>query len=402
MMESYVYNRFLQNTKTLGGTKNDHPDHVHLSFGFPSSELFPVRELAEAARTATLEQGSRALHYFGGSAIGKLPRWVGGRLEKIGIRVPAEQIKITVGAAQAIEISARILCNANDEVWVENPSFFGAIRMFRLAGAAQIRAFEIDKDGILIEPLQAELARRAETGEAMPKLLYVMPNFQNPTGVVLSVERRKQLAKLAQKYGFYILEDDAYFELNYTNTFLPAIHSFAPEHVIHIGTFSKIVGPGVRLGWAIVPPVLLKFVQQFMSGSQTNPYMQEIVSTYLKQNDFQAYLDRLLAHYKDQRDAMVAALAETFGDLVDVQVPGGGFFLCVRFRKPTDVIRLTELAEQHGVSVLDGSAFYANREGRDTIRLCFTYCSKEQIVTGIQRLFEAYQKLPAFLANKSE
>ncbi|MNI29909.1 2-aminoadipate transaminase [compost metagenome] len=322
-----------------------------------------------------------------------MPRWVGGRLEKIGIHVPVEHIKITIGAAQAIEVMARILCNVDDEVWVENPSFFGAIRMFGLAGVTIIRAFEIDSNGILIEPLQVELERRVQAGEALPKLLYVMPNYQNPTGVCLSVERRKLLADLAKKYGFYILEDDAYLELNYTNNYLPAIHTFAPEHVIHIGTFSKIIGPGIRLGWAVVPPVLLKFVQQFMSGSQTNPYMQEIVSTYLQNNDFQTYLDGVNAHYKDQRDTMVHALVNTFGDLIEVQVPQGGFFLSVRFNQPTDVIQLTQIAEQHGVSVLNGSAFYANREGRSTIRLCFTYCSKERIVVGIQRLYEAYQQL---------
>ncbi|NHN32550.1 aminotransferase-like domain-containing protein [Paenibacillus agricola] len=393
MIESFTYNRFLQSTRTMGGTKNDNPDQVHLSFGYPYSDLFPIQELAEAAKQATFEQGKSALHYFGGPAISYLPSWVGGRLEKIGIQVPVEQIKITIGAAQAIEIMARILCNVDDEVWVENPSFFGAIRMFSLAGATTIRPFEIDSNGILVEPLQVELERRAQAGEALPKLLYVMPNYQNPTGVSLSVERRKQLAALAKTYGFYILEDDAYLELNYTNEYLPAIHTFAPDHVIHIGTFSKIVGPGVRLGWAVVPPALLKFVQQFMSGSETNPYMQEIVSTYLQNNDFQSYLDGVNAHYKDQRDTMVHALVNTFGDLIEVEVPQGGFFLSVRFTQPTDVIQLTQLAEQQGVSVLNGSAFYANREGRNTIRLCFTYSSKERIVVGIQRLFEAYQQL---------
>lgn len=393
MLEDYTYNRFLQASRTVGGTRNDNPDHVHLSFGFPYSGLFPLQELAEAARQATVEQGERALHYFGGPAVSYLPGWVGRRLEKIGMKVPAQQIKITAGAAQAIEVVARILCNAGDEVWVENPSFFGAVRMFRLAGAAQIRSFEIDSDGILIQPLQAELERRAEAGESMPKLLYVMPNYQNPTGVCLSVERRQQLAALAKRYGFYILEDDAYLELNYTGVFLPAIHAFAPEHVVHIGTFSKIIGPGVRLGWAVVPPVLVKYVQQFMSGSQTNPYMQEIVSAYLQNHDFQTYLDSINDHYRQQRDTMVEELLHTFGDLVEVQVPEGGFFLCVRFRQPTDVIRLTQLAEEQGVSVLDGSAFFENQEGRNSIRLCFTYCSGERIALGIRRLYTAYRQL---------
>lgn len=392
-LEGFEYNRFLQQTRTLGGTKNDQPDHVHLSFGFPSSEVFAIQELAEAAQQAAVEQGRRALHYFGGPAIGELPRWVGGRLQQVGIQAPAGQIKITAGAAQAIEIAARILCNAGDEVWVENPSFFGALRIFRLAGAARIRSFEIDAHGIEVEALQAELERRVQAGEALPKLLYVMPNYQNPTGVCLAVERRQRIAELAQAYGFYILEDDAYLELNYTGRFLPAIHTFAPDHTIHIGTFSKIIGPGVRLGWAVVPPALLKYVQQFMSGSQTNPFMQEIVATFLRNHDFQAYLDDINKQYKARRDTLARALSDTFGELVEVALPAGGFFLCVRFKHATDVIQLAQIAEQLGVSVLDGSAFYENREGRNTIRLCFTYCPEEQIAVGVRRLYEAYQQV---------
>lgn len=392
-LESYAYNRFLQQTRTLGGTKNDHPDHVHLSFGFPSSDVFPVQGLAEAAKQATVEQGRRALHYFGGPAIADLPRWVGGRLEQVGIQAPVDQIKITAGAAQAIEIAARILLNTGDEVWVENPSFFGALRIFRLAGADRIRSFEIDAQGIQVEHLQAELERRTQAGEDLPKLLYVMPNYQNPTGVCLSVERRKQIAELAQTYGFYVLEDDAYLELNYTGRFLPAIHTFAPDHVIHIGTFSKIIGPGVRLGWAVVPPALLKFVQQFMSGSQTNPFMQEIVATFLRNYDFQAYLDDINRQYKTRRDMLAKALTDTFGEIVEVELPAGGFFLCVRFKQPTDVIRLAQIGEQLGVSVLDGSAFYENREGRNTIRLCFTYCPEEKVAVGVSRLYEAYKQV---------
>ncbi|TBL70913.1 PLP-dependent aminotransferase family protein [Paenibacillus thalictri] len=389
MIDTYTYNRYLQQSKTLGGTTSRKQDHVHLSFGFPYSDKFPVQQLAAAAQKATFEQGAQALHYFGGSAVQFLPQWVKGRLARIGIEAPAENIRILAGAVQAIEIAARILINAGDEVWVEDPSFFGAIRIFKLAGAA-IRAFEMDRDGLLIEPLRAELEQRRAAGQPMPKFIYVMPNYQNPTGISLSVDRRKALAELAKTYGFYILEDDAYLELNFTGVWRPAIRSFAPDHVIHIGTFSKIIGPGVRLGWAVAPQHLQRYIQQFMGGSETNPYTSQIVAQYLQDNDFEAYLDELLDCYRSHLAGMLEALEREFGNEIIVNKPEGGFFLTIRFSQPIDVVKLSAEAEEQGVSVLNGSAFFMDKEGRDMLRLCYTYCSPEQIGKGIIRLRKAY------------
>lgn len=393
-LHSYEYNQFLQQSKTIGGTTNSKENHIHLSFGFPYSKRFPLQQLSEASSKAALTQGHTALHYYGGPSVKQLPQWVRGRLRRIGIDAPPEQIRILSGAAQAIEIVARILVNIGDEVWVENPSFFGAIRIFKLAGA-KIRSFEMDRDGLLIEPLRKELELRRAGGQALPKFVYTMPNYQNPMGITLSVERRQALADLAKEFGIYIIEDDAYLELNFTGEWLPAIYSFAPEHVVHIGTFSKIIGPGVRLGWAVASPAMQRYIQQFMGGSETNPVMQEIVSTFLQDNDFERYLAGLIACYKEHRDVMIASLNEQFGGVIDIQVPSGGFFLTIRFRQPTDVAKLSAEAEKQGVSVLDGTAFYLDKDGRDVVRLCFTYCSPEQIRQGIERLRLAYDQVRA-------
>ena len=348
--------------------------------------------MAEAAKEATLREGHRALHYYGGPGTRDIREWIARRLRRVGIEVPAERISITAGAAQAIEVAARLLTNVGDEVWVEHPTFFGAIRRFQLAGA-ELRAFDLDEDGLDVRQVAEELKRRRASREPLPKLIYVMPNYHNPAGVTMTVERRRRLAELAAEYGFYIIEDDAYRELNYTGEVLPSIWSFAPEQVIHVGTFSKIIGPGVRLGWAVASPELQGYMRQFMHGSETNPFMQEIVASLLGRLEFDGYLERLISRYKENLDVMTHALTELFGNEIAFAPPKGGFFLSVRFGSGVDVKRLAAEAEAEGVSVVDGSAFHLDGDGRRMIRLCFTYCTPENIRIGIERLHRAYVRL---------
>lgn len=387
----FPYNQFLQTTKTLGGTTTFADNHVHLSFGYPYSALFPLQELAQAAFDETLAKPN-ALHYFGGDGTQLIREWLTTRLQQFSIETTATSITITAGAAQAIEILARILVNIGDEIWVEDPSFFGAIRSFRLAGAT-IRAFALEEDGINVDALEQELLTRAAAGEPLPKCLYIMPNYQNPTGITLSVEKRQRLAALATTYNFYILEDDAYAELNYSDCVLPAIQSLNPERVIYIGTFSKFIAPGIRLGWAVVPPALRGFIQQFLHGSQTNPYMQQIVSKFLQTVNFDDYVHRLRIFYKQQRDFAAAALQQAFGEAISLHIPTGGFFITIHFNDGTNTTKLARLAEQLGVSVVDGTAFYVDGENHHMLRLCFTYCSEAQIELGIARLQQAHAAL---------
>lgn len=386
--QTFQFNAFLQNSKTLGGTTTFVDNHVHLSFGYPYSELIPLKELAQAAFDETSAKPN-ALHYFGDDGTQIIRKWLTTRLQQFSIQTTPANIAITAGAAQAIEVLARTLINIGEEIWVEDPSFFGAIRSFKLAGAI-VRPFAIEADGIDVDALEKALITRVENNEPLPKALYIMPNYQNPTGVTLSLEKRKHLAALADMYNFYILEDDAYAELKYSDSCLPAIQSFNPERVIYIGTFSKFIAPGIRLGWAVVPTQLHGFIQQFLHGSQTNPYMQQIISKFLQTVEFETYIGGLRTFYKQQRDFTEKLLRETFGDSISLQIPDGGFFITLTFRDGTNTEELARLAEKLGVSVVDGTAFYLDGAHHNMLRLCFTYCNEAQIALGITRLKEAY------------
>ncbi|NRD79109.1 PLP-dependent aminotransferase family protein [Bacillus sp. BRMEA1] len=394
----YQYNQFLPKTPSIGGTTGAGVDHVHCSFGFPNSELFLIKELAEAAKNATLSHGHLALHYPGGPGTWNIRQWIANRGRSRKIKSNPSDILITAGAGQAIDATARVLINPGDEVWVEAPSFFSALRAFEIAGAA-VRAFPMDENGLQVDLVQEALEFATFNGGNLPKFIYVMPNFHNPGGVNLSVERRKQLSSLAIKYNFYILEDDAYADIHFNQGVLPAIYSFAPERVIYIGTFSKIIGPGIRLGWTIANSEILQYMRLFLLGSQTNPFMQEIIAGLLENIEFDKYLNDVNQRYVGQLDVMIHELGRYFGDEIKYNKPSGGFFLLVKFKEKVDVSALVALAEKKGVSVVNGKEFYLNGSDVNEIRLCFTYSSENQIRKGIERLAEAYKEMKHATAN---
>lgn len=383
--------RFAHNlpARSIGGTKVTDLQHVHLSYGFPATDLLPVEELQAAAAEALKWDRADALHYSGAKGPARVRDWVLARSRKFGIHAGAENFIPTFGAIQGIDLTARILLNPGDEAWVEAPTFFNGLQAFRAAGAV-IKPIPVDEQGLQVELLEAALKQAAERNEPIPKLLYCMPNYHNPTGVSLSLERRKRLAELAVTYNFLILEDDAYAELNISGETLPAIYSFAPEQVIYVSTFSKTLGPGLRLGWAIAAPEVISHMATLSLGSQLNPFTQEVVGELLQHYGFDEQVEKLTERYRAQRDTMIRALKREFAEHIAVQAPAGGFFVWVTFDEQVDVRQFAPAALAKGVSFVAGNAFFADGEGSHHLRLCFSFCNAEQIERGIKALAEAY------------
>lgn len=389
LLQDFQYAKFLPSTPSIGGTTVTDPSHVHLSFGFPSSDLFPIAELNESASEAIIKYGKLSLHYSGGEGPIKIRGWIKCRSQTRSMYVKNDNILSTAGAAQAIDLATRILVDPGDEVWVEAPTFFSALQSFRLVGA-QIKSFPIDKNGVRVDLIEETLKKARLQNKKMPKLFYCMPNFHNPGGVTLSVERRKKLADLAYEYNFYILEDDAYSDLSFTKHYLPAIYSFGTQRVIYLGTFSKIIGPGIRLGWAIADNIVLEKMRLLMLGSQTSPFTQEIISRLLDNMSFEAHLEKLIFAYRKKRDVMIEAVQEYFSHHVSFHVPEGGFFLWLTFDPKIDTKNFTDQAFQNGVSIVEGRSFYHSIEGFNQLRLCFTYCNEDQIRRGVKILADSY------------
>lgn len=386
---------------SIGSTTVSHPDHVHLSFGFAAPDLFPIQALESAAeRAITGTHGRQALQYSGAPGPRHIIEWISERAQVHGIQADPQHILVTYGATQGISLAAQLLLEPDDEVWVEAPTFFSALQSFRIEQAS-IRAFPIDSDGVDVEQIEQALIEARNHGQKIPKLFYIMPTYHNPGGVTLSLARREKLAQLAQEYNFYLLEDDAYAELNFTGQTLPTLYSLAPERTIYLNTFSKIIAPGVRLGWLIAHPLLVEQLRILMLGSSVGVFTQEILAQLLIELPFEEHLQQLIGHYRRQRDVMVEAIEYHLGNEVTYDLPEGGFFLWLTFADEVDTTILQQIAAERGVGFVDGRSFYHDGSGQQHARLCFSYCNEEQIRNGIERLADAYKQYTASFQEES-
>lgn len=376
---------------SIGSTTVTQPDHIHLSFGFAAGTLFPLEELERSAQQAIREHGAEALQYSGAPGPARVLNWIQDRAAINGITAAASQILVTNGATQGIALAAQLLLEPGDEAWVEAPTFFSALQAFRLCGA-MIRSFPVDGEGVRVDLLEQALIEAVRQGSPLPKLFYTMPTYHNPGGVTLSARRREQLAGLARQYHFYLVEDDAYAELNFTGEKHRTLYERLPEQTIYLNTFSKIIAPGIRLGWMIAHPLLVSRLRILMLGSSTAVLTQEIVAHLLHRIDFAEHRNQLIRHYRSQRDVMVEAIQTELGDEVSYELPEGGFFLWLTFPEDVDTVELQFMAERRGVSYVAGSHFYHDGSGRHHLRLCFSYCAEDRLVEGVRRLAEAYRE----------
>lgn len=364
-------------------------DFIPLAFGLPAKEAYNVELMTKCATKALQNGGYKSLEYTGGAGPLKVATWIKERSKLRDIFVDEQNILVTSGSGQAMDIVARALANEGDEIWVEAPTFFGALRSFNLAGLT-IRGIETDEQGIKVDLLEAALKEAVELGKKLPKFLYIIPNFHNPGGMTLSLERRIKLAQLALKYNFYILEDDAYAELNFTDKILPAVYSFAPDRVIYMSTFSKTIAPGIRMGWVITSPEVIQKLRMLKSDGSTSVMVQEIVAAYLNEIDFDQHIAEISAIYKARRDAMVKALNEYLGDEVSYILPEGGFFIWVSFKEDIDTASFEKIALEYGVSFIPSEYCYADHSQKNHIRLSFSYCDEAQCREAIKRIANAY------------
>lgn len=376
-------------------------DVVPLSYGSPASASFPYDALQQAASDAILTQGHAALQYSGADGPAVVRQWIAERSALRGIHAAPQEVLVTYGSGQAIDFACRAILEPGDHVWVEAPTFFGALNTFRTSEAV-LASFPIDEQGLRVDLVEEALEQAARENLPLPKLLYCIPNYHNPGGISLSVARRKRLAELALAYGFFILEDDAYSELNFGAAYLPAIYSFAPQRTIYLGTFSKTIAPSIRLGWAIASQDTAGKLGSFFHGSRASAFTQQIIGNLLSSYSLETHIGQLISRYREQRDSMLKALDKHLQGAVEYAIPEGGFFVWLRFKEEVDTGELVKYAAERGVSFIEGQQFYLSPEdGKRYARLSFSYCEAEALELGIIRLAEAYEDYLVAQTNPS-
>ena len=356
----------------------ERPGIISLAGGLPSPEVFPVEAMREASAKVLRDTPVEALQYASSEGLPELREWVAGHLRQSGMRVEADQVQITTGSQQGLDLVGKVLVDAGSRVAVESPTYLGAVQAFGVF-EPEWTTVRCDADGPLPEGLAD--ARGA-------RMLYVLPNFQNPSGRCISAGRREALVRAAREISLPIVEDNPYGELWYDTAPPPPLAALWPEGVVYMGSVSKVLAPGLRLGYVVAPPQLgPKLLQAKQAADLHTPgFNQRMVLEVLRTGFLDTHVPVVRATYKRQRDAMAEALKAHLPAGCRWEVPQGGMFFWVDLPAGTDAARLLPHAVERGVAFVPGGAFYAEGGNPATMRLSFVTATPEQIDRGVRAL----------------
>ena len=367
------------------------PGVISLAFGAPAPEFFPAAGLAEAAQAALTDVPaySVALQYGQVNGNPLLLAALGDKLEREeGRPVEPDSLTITNGSSQAIALAVQVLANPGDVCLVETPTFMGTIRTLRFQGVTAVPV-PIDAQGLDLDALEAIL-RRLRAAGTPPRFLYTIPTFNNPTGITMPEGRRRALLDLAARHGVPVIEDDAYGDLRYEGEPVPALHALDRHGVVvRLGTFSKIVAPGVRLGFIWADPALVARLQPFKNEGATNGLTSLIVGTFMRQGRLGPHIETLRRGYRARRDTMYAALEAEMPAEVTWTRTEGGFFVWLTLAPAVDAERLIAAATEQRIVVMPGTACYPDEQGSHALRLSFSLQPLDRLAEGVRRLAHA-------------
>ncbi|HEX6970949.1 MAG TPA: PLP-dependent aminotransferase family protein [Limnochordia bacterium] len=368
---------------------------ISFAGGFPGPESFPNETVAELACEILSREPELALQYGPTEGFAELREYIAAELASQGMSVDPAGILVTNGSQQGLDLISKLFIDPGDEVIVELPGYVGGIGAL-LNYEARPVGIPVDRTGLDTDRLAELLAARRRQGRPLPKLAYVVPNFQNPTGATLSLQRRQALIELSREYGFLIVEDNPYGEIRFEGERLPTVKSLDPDgRVLYLGSYSKIFLPGFRLGWIAGDPrviarlVVAKQATDLCSGS----LVQRVVIECFRRGVFTRRREALVGLYRQKRDAMLAALQASFPGWIDWTRPSGGFFVWATLPPGADAAALLPAAvAEERVAYVAGRGFHVDGSGRNTLRLAYSQASTAQIEAGIERLGRFFER----------
>jgi len=371
----------------------EQPDVISFGGGLPAPESFPIEELAAAAELALLENPAAALQYGLTEGYRPLREFLSSRMATLGIRVPVEQVMVTHGSQQGLDIAGRLLIDPGAPVAVEDPSYLGALGAWRSLQPSWV-TLRLDHDGLDVDHLEQVLASGVR-----PRFLYVVSCFQNPTGVTLSPERRVRLLEIAARYGLVILEDDPYGELYFEGSRATPLAALDVQmhgelrHVIYLSTFSKQLAPGLRVGWMAAPPAYIARATILKQGLDlhSNSFAQRVAYLTCRDGLLDRHIPIIREVYRARRDVMLAALAAEMPAGVHWTKPAGGMFCWLTLPEGLNATELLKRCLEQKVAYVPGAAFYADGGGEHTARLNFSFSSPDKIRAGVARMGAAFR-----------
>jgi len=365
----------------------DRPDVISFAGGLPNPQMIPVEAIAAASEKVLRREGREALQYRTTEGYPPLREWIAAQYVARGVHVTSEQVLITTGSQQGLDLLGKVLIDEGDGVVVEDPTYLAAIQSFGLYGA-RFLPVPADGDG-------PDLAKLADALSASPKLLYCMPEFQNPTGISYSGDRRRRVGEMVRDSSAVLVEDDPYGQLRFRGEPRASLAVHNPGRTVVLGSFSKTIAPGLRLGWVCGPAeVMEKLVMAKQAADlHTDHLAQRLAYQFLADNDFERHLQMIRGTYKAHCDAMLEAIGRHVPAGVHTTRPDGGMFLWMTLPAGISAMDLFPLAVERGVAFVPGGPFHASGGGENTLRLNFTNAEPERIATGIERLGVAIAEL---------
>jgi 2-aminoadipate transaminase len=389
--------RYANRTQRMGSSVirellklTEQPDIISFAGGLPAPEVFPVEEFKQACIYVLDNFGPQSLQYSPTEGYRPLREMIARHTGRYSVKVTAENIVITSGSQQALDFIGRVFINQGDHVIVESPTYLGALQAWNAYGAQYI-SVPSDENGMIVDRLEEAL-------RIGPKFIYVLPNFQNPSGTTLSLERRKKLVELADRYGVPIVEDDPYGQLRFEGDHLPSLVWLDSQYrgdngtytgnVIYLSTFSKLLAPGIRLAWVIAPEqVIRKLIHSKQAADLSTAAFNQMVAFEVAKHGFlDEHVKVIRSTYKERRDIMLEMMAETFPSEVHWTKPLGGMFLWGILPEWMDAADLLNEAIERKVAFVPGGSFHPNGGGKNTMRINFSYSRPEFIREGIARL----------------
>lgn len=367
------------------------PEIVSLAGGMPNIHDLPLAELAEGAKELVLNHGEQAMQYGSGQGWAPLRESITEVMAAEGINANPDNVVITTGSQQALDLVTQLFIEPGDVILAESPSYVGALGVFN-AYQADVRHVGLDDQGLIPEEFASAVEQARGEGKRI-KYLYTIPNFHNPAGVSMSIPRRKELVELCRKYGVLILEDNPYGLLGFEGQTMTPLVELAPDLVVYLGSFSKIFAPGFRIGWAYAPPAVRDKLVVASESAILSPSMvgQMAIHAYLRDYDWRGQIDSYRQMYRGRRDAMLDALA-TYLPECTWTIPEGGFYTWLTLPSGMDSKAMLSRAVTELVAYTPGTAFYADNQGQENLRLSFCYPPADEIREGVRRLAKVVER----------
>jgi 2-aminoadipate transaminase len=360
---------------------------INFAGGFPAPELFPIAAIRECIDSVLTENGPASLQYSLTQGILPLRELLAERISHTGLPVSPENLIITTGSQQGLDLVGRVFLEPGDHVLTELPTYLGALQAFNFY---QIKYCPVamDSEGMLMDQAEERIK------ECRPKLIYVVPNFQNPSGITMSLERRQALVSLALKYQIPIIDDNPYGELRYSGKPMPSLRGIGGDCIIQLGTFSKLLSPGLRVGWICAPIAAAQVFERTKQAVDLHSatFPQWIVYEFLKRGLLNPHIEKIKTSYSQRRDIMTAAMKEYFPPSITWPQPDGGLFLWAQCPPHVSTSKIVMEAIDAGVAFVPGKPFHPDGSGDNTLRLNFANAGHEAIVEGVKRLSVVLKK----------